>query len=209
MEKKKVIKNVVFDLGNVLVSFNREEIISKFTADADEGKYLFEKCFLSPEWVKLDLGEISAREAAAAIVGREGGRYRELTERFFAEWYKKDLPDAAAFALARKVRSLGFGVYVLSNMQSAAADYFISEGLFRGFDGVVISAFEHIKKPDPRIFRVLLDRYKLKAGECLFIDDDDTGASYKTANALGFSGRAVRPNDVGDVEAALKEHGIL
>lgn len=204
-----MIKNVVFDLGNVLISFRREEIISKFTSDAAEGKYLFEKCFLSPEWVKLDLGLISAKEAAAAITGREGGRYKELTERFFADWYKKDLPDTAAFALARKVKSYGFGVYVLSNMQSAAADYFINEGLFRGFDGVVISAFEHIKKPDPRIFRVLLERYGLKAEECLFIDDDDTCASYDTAHALDFIGRAVKPNDVGDVEAELKEFGIM
>lgn len=51
--------------------------------------------------------------------------------------------------------------------------------------GIVISAHEHIKKSDEKIFNILLDRYSLKAEECLFIDDDDTGKSDSVANSIG------------------------
>ena len=209
MEKKKMIKNVIFDLGNVLISFDRDRIISRFTDIPEERDYLFNDCFLSPEWPKLDLGLITAEEAAEAIKERAGHRYDRLTGRFFADWYKTDLPNRDALALAESVKDGGYKVYVLSNMQSAAAEYFIGEGLFRRFDGVVISAFEHMKKPDAAIFRVLLDRYGADPRECLFVDDDDTGKSFETARSLGIYGRAVKPNDAGDIAAVLNEYGVL
>ena len=205
--EKKMIKNVIFDLGNVLVSFDRDRIIKAFTDREEEKRHLFDRCFLSDKWVKLDLGDITPEDAAAAV-NAGAGRFPRLTEEFFAGWYKKDLPHADAFAIAAEVKKKGYGIYVLSNMQAAAADYFRSEGLFDIFDGVVISAYEHMKKPDPRIFRVLLDRYRLDPRECLFVDDDDTGKSFETARSLGIRGRAVKPNDTGDIKAMLSEYGI-
>ena len=202
-----MIRNVIFDLGNVLVSFDRDRIIEAFTDGKEEKRHLFDRCFLSEEWVKLDLGEITPEDASAAVNARDGS-FPRLTEEFFAGWYKKDLPRADAFAVAAEVKKKGYGIYVLSNMQAAAADYFSSEGLFDAFDGVVISAYEHLKKPDPRIFRVLLDRYRLDPRECLFVDDDDTGKSFETARSLGILGRAVKPNETGDIKALLSDYGI-
>ena len=72
----------------------------------------------------------------------------------------------------------------------------------------MISAYEHLVKPDEKIFMTLLDRYQLSPEECLFIDDDDTGKSLETANKLGILGRRVKPNDSQDVLTLLKEYKI-
>lgn len=59
-----------------------------------------------------------------------------------------------------------------------------------------------------KYFKRLLDRYKIVPEECLFIDDDDTGRSFETANALGINGRRVLPNDSEDVLKLLEEYNI-
>ena len=204
-----MVKNVIFDLGNVLIGFDKERIARCYTDGADCLEFLLQKCFGSPEWVKLDLGEITAEEAAAAVAARENGRYNDRVRALFCGWFENAPVNEAALGIAHTLKAGGRRIFILSNMHLAAAEYFERKGLFDGFDGTVISALEHMKKPDRRIFRLLLDRYGLKAGECLFVDDDDTGASYDAARNFGFLGRAVRPNDAGDVEAELKEFGIM
>lgn len=79
---------------------------------------------------------------------------------------------------------------------------------FKLCDGIVISAYENVKKPDERIFKILLERYNLKAEECLFIDDDDTNRSYITANKIGILGRRVEPNSKKDIVNLLNEFNI-
>ena len=93
-------------------------------------------------------------------------------------------------------------------MANATYDYFKNIDFFKLWKGIIISAKEHIKKPDERIFKILLERYNLKAEECLFIDDDDTNRSYETANKLGILGRRVIPNDYNDIKRELEEFGV-
>lgn len=111
-----MVKNIIFDLGNVIINYNQQAIIDRFAKTDDEKEYLVENN--------------------------------------------------------------------------------------------IISAQEHIKKPDERIFKILLERYNLKAEECLFIDDDDTNRSYETANGLGILGRRVIPNDYNDIKRELEEFGV-
>ena len=80
----------------------------------------------------------------------------------------------------------------------------VAKELLSGYLGIQ----EHIKKPDEKVFNILLQRYNLKAEECLFIDDDDTGKSYKTANEMRILGRVVIPNNVEDIKQMLSEFKI-
>lgn len=93
-------------------------------------------------------------------------------------------------------------------MANLTFNYFKSNEFFALCEGIVISAHEHIKKPDEKVFNILLQRYNLKAEECLFIDDDDTGKSYKIANEMGILGGVVTPNDVEDIKQMLSEFEI-
>ena len=93
-------------------------------------------------------------------------------------------------------------------MANLTYEYFKDDEFFKICDGIIISAHEHIKKPDRKVFEILLDRYNLKPEESIFIDDDDTGRSYRTANEIGILGRVVLPNNVDDIEKMLMDYGI-
>lgn len=93
-------------------------------------------------------------------------------------------------------------------MANLTYEYFKNDEFFSLCTGIVISAHEHVKKPDEKVYRLLLERYNLNAEECLFIDDDDSGKNYKTANKIGIKGRRIIPNNAEDVRKMLLEFGI-
>ena len=80
----------------------------------------------------------------------------------------------------------GYCVYYLSNIPQDVLDLLTERGVLEQFDGGVASCEVHINKPDPRIYQALLDKYSLKASECVFIDD--RLENVQAAFALGFAG---------------------
>ena len=124
-------------------------------------------------------------------------------------WFKKCIINEDTMKLGKKLKQNGYNIYILSNMAKATFEYFL--GKYDFFDiaqGAVVSAYEGIKKPDVKIFEILLKRYSLKAEECILIDDDDTNKTLEVANYLGISGRRVKPNDVEDIKKFLEENNI-
>ena len=87
-------------------------------------------------------------------------------------------------------------------------EYFKNDEFFSLCTGIIISAHEHLIKPDEKVFRLLLNRYNLNAEECLFIDDDPSEENYKKANEIGIKGRRIVPNQAEDVRKLLLEFGI-
>ncbi len=71
-----------------------------------------------------------------------------------------------------------------------------------------MSAFVGVKKPDKRIFDILIEKYSLVPEECLLIDDDDTNRTIEVANSLGIKGRRVLSNNPEDVIKLLQENEI-
>ena len=203
-----MIKNIIFDLGNVIINYNQKNIINSFTTDEEETDYIIKEIFNSPEWQLMDLGNITNNEAGDRINKRNNYKYEELTNNFLQNWYKVQTINKEVVDLAKKLHSKGYKLYVLSNMANLTFNYFKSNEFFALCEGIVISAQEHIKKPDEKVFNILLQRYNLKSEEWLFIDDDDTGKSYKTANEMGILGRVVIPNDVEDIKQMLNEFKI-
>lgn len=203
-----MIKNIIFDLGNVIINYNQKRIINNFTDKEDEIKYIYDEIFHAPEWELMDLGDITNDRAIEIINKRNEFRYARLTEEFLHEWYKKQPINRDIVGIARRLKENGYNLYVLSNMANLTYEYFKNEGFFALCTGIVISAHEHIKKPDEKIYRLLLERYNLNAEECLFIDDDDSGKNYETANRIGIKGRRIIPNQVEDVKKLLEEFKV-
>lgn len=204
-----MIKNIIFDLGNVIINYDQQKIIDRFAKNDEEKEYLMEKNFKAPEWERIDLGEITNSEAIDIINKRENYKYEELTKEFWENWYKSQKINEDIVEIARKLKDKGYNIYVLSNMASATFEYFKNIDFFELCSGIIISAQEHVKKPNEKIFNILLERYQLKAEECLFLDDDDTNRSYEIANRLGILGRRVIPNDCNDICNELKEFNII
>ena len=203
-----MIKNIIFDLGNIIINYNQKDIINNFTQDNIEYKYIIDEIFKSPEWQMMDLGNITNQQAADAINRRNDYKYKQLTNNFLNNWYKVQTINIDTVEIAKKLYKNGYKLFVLSNMANTTFEYFKNEEFFKICNGIIISAHEHIKKPDTRVFEILLNRYNLNPNECLFIDDDDTGKSYKTANDIGILGRVVLPNNKQDIVNMLNEYSI-
>ncbi len=203
-----MIRNIIFDLGNVIINYNQEQIINNFTKKEEEIKYIYDEIFHAPEWELMDLGNITNDEAIEVINKRNEFKYQKLTDNFLHEWYKKQEINRDIVEIAKKLKKNGYKLFVLSNMANLTYEYFKNDEFFSLCTGIIISAHEHLIKPDEKVFRLLLDRYKLNAEECLFIDDDPSEQNYKTANKIGIQGRRIIPNQAEDVRKLLLEFNI-
>ena len=102
------------------------------------------------------------------------------------DWMHILRPRRRMQELVRKLKSRGYCVYYLSNIPEDVLDFLTERDLKGLFDGGVASCEVHINKPDPRIYKALLAKYQLKAGESVFIDDrlENVQAAFR----LGFAG---------------------
>ena len=203
-----MIKNIIFDLGNVIINYNQKKIINNFTEKEEEIKYIYDEIFHAPEWTLMDLGDITNDEAIEIINKRNEFKYEKLTQEFLHEWYKKQPINRDIVEIAKILKNNGYNLFVLSNMANQTYEYFKNDEFFSLCTGIVISEHEHVKKPDEKVYRLLLDRYNLNAEECLFIDDDDSGKNYETANKIGIKGRRIMPNQAEDVKKLLLEFNV-
>lgn len=204
-----MIKNIIFDLGNIIINYNQDRMIKHFTENKEEVIFIKEKIFNSPEWKMMDLGQITNSGAIKEIQKRNDIKYNKLISDFLNECYKTLPINEDIVEIAKKLKERNYSIYVLSNMGKETYEYFKNIEFFELCDGIVISSHENVKKPDEKIFKILLNRFNLNPEECLFIDDDDTNRSYDTANALGILGRRVEPNSKRDVIKLLNEFNVV
>lgn len=166
-----MIKNIVFDLGNVLISFRPSEFLDKKNYPQNIKNKILTEIFGSDEWLMIDNGEISTADAINSISRKATLNKEEIAHIF-------NLRTELMFPLDQNVRLLpglkkrGFRLYFLSNFPMDIFEE-IKNGyyFFKYFDGGVISAEAKYSKPDIRIYKILLDKYSLNPKECLFIDD--------------------------------------
>jgi len=181
-----MIKNVVFDLGNVLLSFVPSEYLDKKNYPENIKARILSEIFHSEEWQMLDRGEITSEEVIDIISSRSTLKREEIAHIF-------NLRTDILFPLDNNVKLLpilkkrGFKLYFLSNFpmdifEEVTSGYYF----FKYFDGGVISAQAKSVKPDSRIYKILFDKYSLIPEECIFIDDLEINV--KAAEALGMKG---------------------
>lgn len=181
-----MIKNIVFDLGNVLISFKPSEYFDKKKYPVNIKATILADIFGSKEWLMLDKGEISTKEAINRISKRSSLKREEIVHIFNL---RTDLmfPLDSNIKLLPGLKNRGFKLYYLSNFP---LDIFgeVSSGyyFFKYFDGGLISADAKSSKPETRIYEILLERYSLLAEECLFIDDIE--ANVISARTFGMTG---------------------
>jgi putative hydrolase of the HAD superfamily len=178
-----MIKNIVFDLGNVLISFRPSEFFDKKKYPENIKAKILSDIFGSKEWGMLDNGEINTSEVIDAIALKSSLKKEEIAHIF-------NLRTELMFPLDQNVRLLpelkkrGFRLYFLSNFpmdifEEVKTGYYF----FKYFDGGIISAEAKFSKPDSRIYEILLEKYSLIPGECLYIDDLEINA--KAAEVVG------------------------
>lgn len=181
-----MIRNVVFDLGGVLIRWRPQELIDAFYADANLRDALRREAFQHPDWIELDRGTIDEATAAARFAARLGRPPREL-EALFERVRESLQPVPEAVEIVRGLRTRGrLSLYVLSNIAEPIFRHIEARNdFFALFDGVVISGAIKLVKPEPAIFEHLTQRFSIAPGETVFIDD--LPANIAAARELGFA----------------------
>ena len=180
-------KNIIFDLGGVMVDFDPKTYLVDRFCNAEVEEQVSQLTFESEEWKLLDAGLITRSEANLRMLARakEYGRAFEV-QGVLDDWLHILRPRRRMQELVQRLKNHGYSVYYLSNIPQDVLELFQTRGVLDNFDGGVASCEVHINKPDPRIYQALLDKYSLRASECVFIDDNL--ANVQAAFALGFAG---------------------
>lgn len=175
-------KNIIFDLGNVLLSFNPKDYLkSKISEDRIDDVY--KAIFKSEEWVMLDRGTITEKDAINRIIERNN-TYRDDINLAFKDWYDILRPIEEAVEVLTKLKKNGYNVYYLSNFHELAfKEVTTKNNFFELFDGGVVSYAEKLIKPEEDIYKLILKRYNLNPKETIFIDD--TKLNVDGASKLG------------------------
>lgn len=164
-----MIKNVVFDLGNVLLSYDPRGYLEKKYDDEELINKLYNSVFRSEEWIELDRGSISQQEAVEILTERYG--FGSEVSDIFSDWEEILQPIKGSIDILEELKDRGYSLYVLSNFHLEAFKLVVNYDFFNNFDELVISAEINTVKPEPEIYRYLLANYSLSPEETVFIDD--------------------------------------
>lgn len=181
-----MIKNIVFDVGKVLVSFEPEMIFEKFHYDIATKEVLKSAIFMSPLWNENDRGVMTTQELIEGFIKNAPAYEKELRETFQNVGDSIELlPYTMDWIQALKEK--GYHLYIISNYGEYTYEQTEHKLKFLEYmDGVIFSYKYKMIKPDLEIYEELLKEYHLKAEECVFIDD--CMENVEAAKKAGFQG---------------------
>ena len=195
-----MIRNIVFDMGQVLIRWRPEEILERFDLSQEEKTMLLQELFWSPEWIAQDRGIITEADMIARVSARLPETLHGTVEEVIKAWYVWHLTPMPGMAeLVRKLKEKGYGIYLLSNASTALRGYFPRIPGSECFDGLMVSAEEKLLKPQHEIYERLYERFGLVPEQCVFIDDSP--ANIEGAMLTGMQGIVFR----GDTERLRRE----
>lgn len=195
------VKNVVFDLGNVLVGFDPPAYLQSLGFSPETAAQLLVAVF-SGAWQKGDAGDfLTVRDLRNSLIKSHPGQKKAIRRALRPDCVRMHIlrPDVADWLHALKME--GYRIYLLSNLAKYSHDYVRGYPFFRELDGGVFSYQERVCKPDERIYRILLERYALRAEETVFLDD--SAANVAAATRCGIHGIVF--TDLAAAKAQLEE----
>lgn len=166
-----MIKNIIFDLGNVLLRYHPTAYLESLNYQGEIKNKLKKEIFDSKEWIMLDRGIISQKKAVAKWQQRSP-EFAEEIKKVMAEWEKMLTPKKDTLKILRSLAEENFELYILSNFHQKAYQYIKNNYDFLNyFSAQVISAQIKMVKPEAEIYQYLLNKFNLKPEASLFIDD--------------------------------------
>ena len=198
-------KSIIFDIGGVLVDFDPKAYLVDRLCNAEMEEKVYDLTFGSEEWQLLDAGKLSRYDGNQRMLehARAEGCAFEV-QGVLDDWMHILRPRRRMQELVQKLKAHGYCVYYLSNIPEDVLDLLMHRDFEGLFDGGVASCEVKINKPDPRIYQALLDKYHLRADECIFIDD--RADNLVAASALGFG--IYEMHNVGTLLRSLPTFGV-
>lgn len=183
-----MIKNIVFDVGNVLFAYNPFYIAEAVLPDSEHKSTYLTQLLLHDFWHDMDRGDYSWEDAVEHIrpfhpnIHQASRDVYRLVHEFHFHLTKLDTYDDIFAKIIPKMPT-----YILSNFQDLPFKSLEDQyHHLNAVEGKVVSARVNLKKPEPEIYHYLLDTYKLNPKETLFIDD--LPDNIRVAEEIGIKG---------------------
>lgn len=180
-----MIKNIIFDLGNVLIAFRPEKFVNE-NVDEKYQEDFYKIVFKGQEWQDLDRGVLEYSDAVK-IFSEKLPECSQAVKKLFDNYILDTLvPIRENIDVMMSLKDK-YNLYVLSNFHYPAFDYiFKNWDFFKAFKGKIVSGHCKLLKPEMEIYKLLCDTYSLEPKECLFIDD--TKVNIDAAEKYGING---------------------
>lgn len=176
-----MIKNVIFDLGNVILKLKWDIVLDKYSNNIEDKKLLNKVIFESEEWQQLDEGTIEKQTAISNMLSKLPERLHQSCIGIMKDWQEGFVINTEMLGFIDSLKTNGYKTYILSNAPLDVPDYLENNDLNKYFDGKIISAEEKMAKPNKNIYELILNRFSLIPEECLFIDDKPENINGATA----------------------------
>ncbi|MCR5656921.1 MAG: HAD family phosphatase [Butyrivibrio sp.] len=170
----KNIKNLIFDVGDVLIGFRwKDMLVNDFGIPEERAVHIGPKVFDDPIWVELDAG----RKQIEEVVDYYRSKYPEdgdIIQRMFAEGERMSVKREGVWGAVENLKKCGFRIYLLSNYSKYLFEKHTKDmTVLPILDGKVISYEVNSVKPEPEIYEHILKKYDLKPEESIFFDDKE------------------------------------
>jgi putative hydrolase of the HAD superfamily len=200
-----MIKNIIFDMGNVLTIYNAREHIMKYVDNENDFYIIANQVCASVEWIKMDRGTLTDEEAVQSICKRTPVRLHNTISRFISEFRIEQPENLPMEELVKKLKDSEYKLYLFSNTAHRFHKFSKNIKSIEYMDGIWISCEHGYLKPEPDAFNSFFQKFQLKPSECFFIDDSP--ANIEASLRMGMKG-CVYHKDVHELEEDLRLAGV-
>lgn len=199
-----MVKNVVFDVGKVLVDFDWQGLFERLEFTPEEYEQVADATVRSELWNEFDRSKMSDEEILEGFLAGAPD-CREQVMRFWNNLGNAMKCYDYTAAWITQLQEKGYGVYLLSNYPRRLYSQSIEELSFvEDVDGAVFSYEVQATKPEPEIYEALFKKYQLDPTECVFVDDNR--GNIVAANHLGMA--TIHFHTKSQAEEELRSLGI-
>lgn len=163
-----MIRNIVFDMGNVVIRFDPFHFLDRAgVSDPEDRKILMNELFLSAEWARMDAGSLTEETLEPLVLSRIPDRLHDKVRELLYHWADPHEQIHGMEDLIRRLKEAGYKIYLLSNASIMQHAYWPGFPASRYFDGKLISCDVKTVKPCHEIYRIFTEHFSLNPDECL------------------------------------------
>lgn len=206
-----MIKNIVFDMGNVLIMFYPEKTFSKYLTDKTDVDMILDVFYKSGVFRDCDRGTKTYAEVIDEVASQLPENVLAVLKEIYLEkgYGLTEMPPfPEMYDLITELKSNGYKTYLLSNAGYDFYEYSPHKPAIALMDGIIISCEHKVLKPEKEIYEVLFSTYSLDPSECIFIDDIEENV--EGGKNCGMDGIVFSPSfeDVSVLREKLRNKGI-